>query len=132
MNGVSHFEIPADNTDRAEKFYQSAFGWGIQKWDNPEGVYYAMAMTTPIGENMMPTTPGKINGAICKRNPAQANPVLVLEVDEINAAVRKVKDSGGESLGEPVPVGEMGIYAMIKDTEGNVLGLWQNLMCNGS
>ncbi|MBW3622453.1 MAG: VOC family protein [Armatimonadetes bacterium] len=127
MNGVVHFEIPADNVDRAETFYKEAFGWEIQRWDNPEGMIYSMAMTTPVGENMRPTEPGSINGAICPRNPVQGTPVLVLAVEGIEDALLKVKEAGGEAVVGPMPVSDVGIYALFKDTENNLLGLWQNL-----
>ena len=133
MNGVTHFELPADNMDRAETFYKEAFGWETQRWDNPEGVPYTMAMTTPTGQDMRPTDRGKINGAICQRNPMQAGPVLVLEVDKIEDALQKVKSAGGEPVFGPMPVSDMGVYGLFKDTEGNVVGLWQNLQsaCSG-
>jgi uncharacterized protein len=127
MNGVTHFEIPADNVERAENFYREAFGWETQRWDNPEGMIYSMALTTPVGEDMRPTAPGKINGAICQRNPIHGSPVMVLEVEGIEDALRKVADAGGEALTGPIPVSDMGRYAMFRDTEGNTLGLWQSL-----
>ena len=54
----SHFEIPVDDPDRAEKFYASVFGWTFQRFDGaPE--YYGMT-NTGDGE------PG-INGALFQR-----------------------------------------------------------------
>jgi integrase len=32
MPRIIHFEIPADDTDRAVRFYQKVFGWKIEKW----------------------------------------------------------------------------------------------------
>ena len=127
MNGIVHFEIPADNVNRAETFYKEAFGWETQRWDNAEGMVYSMAMTTPTGEDMRPTAPGSINGAIMERNPMAKSPVLVLEVDEIEESLRKVKEAGGTPAFGPMPVSDMGIYALFTDTEGNCMGLWQNL-----
>lgn len=45
MSGVVHFEIPADNEDRARKFYESVFGWTFQVLPEME---YSLAMTTPV------------------------------------------------------------------------------------
>lgn len=36
MPTIHHFEIPADDIDRAQKFYKDVFGWNMQKWVNHE------------------------------------------------------------------------------------------------
>ena len=35
MSKVIHFEIPADNPERAIAFYEQALGWKFRKWDGP-------------------------------------------------------------------------------------------------
>lgn len=35
MSRVVHFEIPADDPERSIKFYETVFGWTIEKWDGP-------------------------------------------------------------------------------------------------
>jgi predicted enzyme related to lactoylglutathione lyase len=35
MPRPTHFEIPADNPERAIGFYGSVFGWQFQKWEGP-------------------------------------------------------------------------------------------------
>jgi len=37
-----------------------------------------------------------------------------------------VQRLGGSTVSEKQPVGDMGFAAYFKDSEGNVLGLWQN------
>ncbi len=46
MPRVVHFEIYADQPERAIKFYQDVFGWNFQKWNGP---YDYRLVTT--GEN---------------------------------------------------------------------------------
>ena len=53
MNRPVHFEIPADDVERAVAFYQKTFGWTIKKWDGP--IPYWMVTTGPEDE-------GGING----------------------------------------------------------------------
>ena len=36
MPTVQYFEIPADDMERAQKFYKQVFGWNMQKWENKE------------------------------------------------------------------------------------------------
>ena len=61
---VVHFEIPAEDTDRAKDFYASAFGWNIEP--EPE-IDYNMVMTAPTDKSGMPSEPGSINGGLFKR-----------------------------------------------------------------
>ncbi|NHH98380.1 hypothetical protein DYY66_0096 [Candidatus Nitrosotalea sp. FS] len=35
MPRITHFDIPSDNPERAQKFYQNTFGWKFDKWDGP-------------------------------------------------------------------------------------------------
>ena len=40
MPRIVHFEIYADDVDRASKFYTDLFGWEINKWDGPPQMDY--------------------------------------------------------------------------------------------
>ena len=124
MSGrVVHFEIPFDDGDRARSFYKEIFGWQLMEMP---GMDYTMVMSGPSGDNG-PTEPGYINGGMTsKSNLPASGPVITLGVDDIDATLTKIEDTGGARMGEKVPVGEMGFAAYFKDCEGNVLGLWQN------
>jgi len=123
MNKVVHFEIPADDLARARKFYQDVFGWKTQ--DVP-GMDYVMATTAETGDNMMmPKEPGAINGGMMKRSDMVKGPSLAVDVENIDNAIEKVRKMGGTLLTKKMEVGQMGYMAYFKDTEGNVLSLWQ-------
>lgn len=127
MSGsVVHFEIPADNVERAKKFYSKAFGWQLNP--TPE-MDYTMVGTTPSDKNGMPTKPGAINGGMMARgiggNPAKG-PVITINVDDIEAALKNIEKLGGSVAQKKIQVGDMGFAAYFKDTEGNVMGLWQS------
>jgi len=47
-------------------------------------------------------------------------------VPSIDAALAAIQSLGGETVGAKMPVGEMGFAAYFKDTEGNVMGLWES------
>lgn len=69
---IVHFEIPADDPERAKAFYSDIFGWKINKMDMPndgttDGDPYYMVYATETDENNMVKTPGAINGGIIKR-----------------------------------------------------------------
>ena len=123
MDKVVHFEIPVDDVERAQKFYSTAFGW---KMNNIPGMGYTLIETTPSDENG-PKEPGAINGGIMKRSEKIKSPVITINVDNIDEAVKTVNKNGGGVVVEKMKVGDMGYSAYIEDTEGNVIGLWQNL-----
>lgn len=123
MNSVIHFEIPFDNEERAKKFYGDNFGWYLQSI--PE-MSYVMAATTDSDEQGMPKKPGAINGGLAKRGNMVGGVNIVVGVDDIEVSLEKIKKSGGTVVQPKVAVGDMGFVAYIKDTEGNVIGLWQN------
>jgi len=126
MDKVVHFEIPAKDLERAKKFYSSVFGWQLEQM-GPEMGNYVMARTAEVGEDRMPRERGAINGGIMlKMRPVKAT-ALTINVENIDEAVRKVKANGGKLSRKKMKVGEMGMLAYVKDSEGNVTGLWQNL-----
>ena len=120
---VVHFEIPADDMDRAQEFYRSAFGWEINPMPD---MGYAMVGTTPTGEDQMPKDPGAINGGMFKREGPMTAPTVVIAVEDIDKALEIVAEHGGKKMVPKTPVMEMGFSAYFRDTEGNLIGLWQN------
>ncbi|MBI4399861.1 VOC family protein [Candidatus Micrarchaeota archaeon] len=123
MDSIVHFEIPVDDLDRAKKFYKDLFGWGLA--DVPE-MNYCMVTTTESDEKG-PKKPGAINGGMMKRQQKGETPVLVINVKSIDEHLKKIKAAGGKVVMEKMQVGDMGLYARVTDTEGNVIGIWQNL-----
>ncbi|MFW9930742.1 MAG: VOC family protein [Candidatus Thorarchaeota archaeon] len=121
---INHFEIPFDNLERTKKFYGSIFGWDFI--DMPE-MDYTMVFTTEVDQNQAATTPGAVNGGLTKKNPLQTTPTLVVTVESVDAISKQIEASGGQLLGEKIPVGDMGLYQLFKDPEGNVLGIFQSI-----
>ena len=125
MNKVSHFEIPYEDQERAQKFYEEVFGWQITKFSD-EGYY--LAFTTKSDPNtMMPSEPGSINGGLLKRDSTAKHPLLVIDVPNIDEHIKKIEDAGGELIMPKVSVGDSGFFARVADTEGNVIAIWQQL-----
>ena len=124
MDSIVHFEIPAKDPKRAADFYAKAFGWNVNKM--PEFDYWSLG-TTEVDQNQMPKNPGAINGGMGKKGQMAPDAVTVtINVADIDAALKMVEQLGGKMHGKKSNVGNMGISAYFKDTEGNVIGLWQS------
>lgn len=127
MDKVVHFELPFDNADRAKKFYKEAFGWQMQ--DLPE-MKYILISTVQTDEKQMPKEPGAINGGMFRRGETEDTPdhiSIAIDVKNIDDAIKQIKNAGGLIIKEKMQVGDMGQIAYFKDTEGNILSVWQNL-----
>jgi predicted enzyme related to lactoylglutathione lyase len=73
-----------------------------------------------------PTEPGFINGGLIHREESVGRvPVVVIDVEDIDATLARVEAQGGRPLREKPPVGDMGFSAYFEDSEGNVVGLWE-------
>ena len=109
MPHVTHVEWPAGDADRLQAFLEGLFGW---QFDSPmEGMDYRMARTAD--NEGAAVYPGDQRGLM-----------VYYDVDDIDAHVAKVRDSGGEAE-DKMPVPSMGWFSQCKDPEGNAFGLWQ-------
>lgn len=124
MSGrVVHFEIPADDVERAQAFYHEAFGWKI---NSMPGMNYTLVSTTETDESGAPKDPGGINGGMLARQGPITSPVITIEVDDIEDTLPAIEKLGGAVALPKSPVGDMGFAAYVTDTEGNLIGLWEN------
>ncbi|TWF75598.1 hypothetical protein FHX44_111482 [Pseudonocardia hierapolitana] len=124
MRSVVHFEIPADDVARAKEFYRSVFDWQMQ--DMPE-MDYTIVRTTEVDEaTQMPAAPGAVNGGLMRRSQDTPAPVLTIDVESIDQALKQVEAAGGRVVRERTEIPGMGAYAYFTDPEGNTLGLWEN------
>ena len=124
MNSISHCEIPCDDQPRAQKFYETVFGWRIAKL--PDMDYYWITATETDPETMMPKKPGAINGGMMPRRHPEERPVIVITVESLDGQLQKVLDAGGKVVVPKMPVADFGFYAQVSDTENNIIGLWEH------
>src|SRR5437870_5488394 len=120
MNPVVHFEMPASNRKRMAEFYTKSFGWKTEMLGEEMG-NYVLATTTEVDPNGRPKEPGAINGGFYQRTddkPAQY-PSVVIAVDDIKQAMKRVADAGGKVLGDPMEIPGVGLYVSFFDPEEN-------------
>ena len=110
------FEIPADDSDRAKKFYHQMFGWNI----NP---FPGMNDYQHIDTGGADASP---DGALMKRMcPEHVNFTNYILVDSVDKAAAKVEKFGGKVHKPKTAVPQMGYFAICLDTENNVFALWE-------
>jgi predicted enzyme related to lactoylglutathione lyase len=120
---VVHFEIHADDPQRAVRFYTQVFGWTVERWGEQE---YWLIKT---GEAPAPG----IDGGILPRRgprPAEGQPVnafpCTIDVADLDASLGKVAEAGGTNVVPRMPIPGVGWLAYCVDTEGNIFGMMQS------
>ncbi|MGB0035374.1 MAG: VOC family protein [Candidatus Acidiferrales bacterium] len=116
MSRVIHFELPADNPERAAEFYSKVFDWQFQKWEGPQE--YWLVTTGADGQ------PG-INGGLMRRQQPGASTCNTIGVASVDDAVASITKAGGKNVVPKMPIPGVGYLAYCSDTEGNVFGLMQ-------
>jgi predicted enzyme related to lactoylglutathione lyase len=123
MPRVIHFEIHAEDPERAVAFYATVFGWTFTRWAGP--VDYWLITTGPDGQ------PG-INGGLLRRRgpaPVEGQPVnaypCTVDVPSADEWLGRVTAAGGAVALPKMPIPGVGWLAYAKDTEGNIFGIMQ-------
>jgi hypothetical protein len=114
-NRVTHFEIPSDDPQTTMDFFSTVFGWKFQQFGN-QSYWIALA-----GDEKEPG----INGAIMKRV-GEGQPVVTsIQVESLEATLRKLGQAGGTVVVPKMAVPSVGWLAYFKDPDGNIHGAWQ-------
>lgn len=116
MSRIVHFEIPADDPERAIGFYEAIFGWKIDKWDGPQEYWL---ITT--GED---NEPG-INGGLVNRMHPEHRVCNTVDVPSVDEFTQKIEAAGGKVVAPRMAVAGVGYLAYVQDTEGNVFGMME-------
>lgn len=121
MGRVVHFEIHAENPERAQKFYKTVFNWEFTQWGTEQ---YWLIKTGEDG------TPG-INGGLVPRmgtidGVAVIAYVCTVDVTNLDETLKLALANGATMALDKMPVPGMGWLAYCKDTEGNIFGMMQH------
>ena len=113
MAKMEHFEIPVDDIARAQAFYASVLGYDYEPWGEEMGM-----LRQPQGEGT--------NGDLHVRG-ATPHPTVVFTVDRIEDTVALAVAHGGEQIGDIQPLSENSRWVYIRDSEGNLIGLYDEV-----
>ena len=117
MPAITHFMVPADDMERAKKFYVELFDWKIERLPGPID-YYAITTTDENGEK-------GLCGGLVKREEPQEAIVNYVDVPSVDEYIAKVKKLGGKVVVPKTAVPGIGYGAVCIDTENNTFGLWE-------
>lgn len=123
MGNIAYFEIPFVKAERARKFYGKVFGWKI-KSTPMEGMPEYSSITT--GKPKKSKGMSELNmGGLTKKMSSDHTIMNFVQVKNVKVTLKSVKAEGGKQKGEIMVIPKVGIVAMIIDSEGNTLGIWE-------
>lgn len=116
MGSIVHFELPTENPEQAQSFYSKVLGWKFKAFGDSN---YWLAETGDDSEK-------GIDGAITMKESLFEKPVIVMQVNDIYDAVKKVEENGGVVVSPVRTLPQVGLIAYFKDPDQNVIGLIQD------
>jgi uncharacterized protein len=120
MANIAYFQIPADDVGRAGKFYQWLLGWKIEPdttLDDKSLQWHNIVTGEPKEGTMN-------SGGLYKR--MMPAPIMnFVEVANLEPVLANVEKLGGTIMMPGTRIKNVGLVAVIQDTEGNVIGLWE-------
>jgi len=124
-NRPIHFEIQADDLERAMKFYTEVFGWKFEDYSQFVNSPYFGVIT---GEDSAPGINGGIQPRPAKRPGVAMGTnaaTLTMAVEDYDAAEQKILQAGGQLALPKFALPGMAWQGYYLDTEGNVFGIHQ-------
>jgi len=121
MPTVQHFEIAADDVNRAQEFYKKVFGWTMQRMSNPvrpEEDYWTFETRDDEGNQ-------GLSGGLMKRQSPQQTVTNYITVSSIDEYSSKINQSGGKIIIPKTTLPDMGFISVCLDSENNMFGLFE-------
>jgi predicted enzyme related to lactoylglutathione lyase len=115
-NAVNWFEIPTTDLDRAARFYERVLGIELRR-ENFMGTPHAMFPADRPGVG------GALIAAPDRKAAAEGTLIYLDATGKLDAALARVADLGGQVVLPRTSIGAPGFIALVRDTEGNVVGL---------
>jgi len=116
MSRVIHFDLSADDPERAAEFYRSIFDWKVTKWEGPVDYWLLQTGTED--------RPG-VTGGLAKRIKPGDTTAIVIDVESVDEVAEQVVQAGGAIREQKKVIPGVGYLIMCRDTEGNTFGIMQ-------
>jgi len=114
-NNIAHFDIAANDVERARRFYERVFGWRFEAWGPPD--FYLIHTGTA-------DDPG-IHGSVSKRlepitGSGRSAYECTISVADLAAIKAAIVANGGKIILDDHEIVGVGTLIRFADTEGNV------------
>ncbi len=116
MPTIVHFDLPADDTKRAQAIYGDLFGWTFETAQGVPMEYHLIATRNLDG------SPG-LAGGMGPRGAPDQQIVIYIGVPSVKTYLERVTALGGSIIMPRTPIPGVGSLAICEDTEGNRFGL---------
>ncbi len=117
-NVPAWFEIPTDNLDRAQRFYETILAQPLLR-ERFGGTDIAV-----LRGGAKPNSSGALI-AMDDCRPSVQGSIVYLSVADLDAVLERAQKNGGDTLMPRTALPEgMGFFAQFRDCEGNRVGLW--------
>jgi predicted enzyme related to lactoylglutathione lyase len=116
-HAINWFEIPTTDLSRATRFYEAVLDTSL-KLEHFAGTDLQMAV--------FPGEQESVRGALIadkRRKPVADGALVYLHAPQLDAALARTEKAGGSVVMPKTDIGEPGFIALVRDTEGNVVGL---------
>lgn len=123
-NPVVHFEIYAQDIERAKEFYENVFEITLEKIQSPIPEVEMEMWSFPM-DNEAPMTSYGAGGMLCKMEgfePGGGGTLVYFGCEDCAIQAARAAEFGGSIFQEKTSIGEHGFCALAKDTEGNLIG----------
>ncbi|MDN7024568.1 VOC family protein [Methanoculleus sp. FWC-SCC1] len=117
MPTIVHFDLPADDVERARTFYGELFDWKFEKCPGPME-YYLIETAALDGT-------GGVGGGMGERGEPGQQIVNYFGVSSLEECLGKIDTPGGKVILPKTAVPHLGYLAVCEDTEGNRFGIWE-------
>jgi len=114
---INWFEIPTTDLERASRFYQDVLGASFKHEH-----FAATDMHMAVFQGEMKSVRGALI-ADKRRKPAADGALVYLNARDLDASLARIEPAGGSVVLPKTDIGEPGFIALVRDTEGNVIGL---------
>jgi hypothetical protein len=116
---VTHIEFPADDVERAKRFYSAVAGWELSEMEGFPGY---LVFRSEEGHG----------GGLGRRGESVGPTIRVyITVDSLEEGIAAATANGGAQVEPPQDIPGMGRWAVVRDSEGSEIGLWQTTATPG-
>ena len=124
-NPVVHFEIYVEDMTRAKAFYEAVFEAKLEQMPNPTPEMEMDMWFFPMDKDTGMSSYGA-GGMLVKMDgftPGGGGTLVYFGCDDCAVQAARAAEHGGSIFQEKTSIGEHGFCAVVRDTEGNLIGL---------